>query len=39
MAREPGSIREIVTVDLERPRERIDPAFGEYYQRVRDLIQ
>jgi len=39
MARDPGSIREIVTVDLERPRERSDPAFGEYYQRVRDLIQ
>ena len=39
MARDPGSIREIVTVDLDRPRERSDPAFGEYYQRVRELIQ
>ena len=39
MAKEPGSIREILTVDLERPRERSDPAFGEYYRRVRELIQ
>ncbi len=38
MGRNPGSIREIVEIDLDRPRSRADPAFGEYYERVRSLI-
>ena len=38
MGRNPGSIREIVEIDLVRPRSRADPEFGEYYERVRDLI-
>ena len=38
MASEPGRIAEIVDVDVSRPRERGDPAFGEHVARVRDLI-
>jgi NitT/TauT family transport system ATP-binding protein len=38
MGKNPGSIREIVTVDLDRPRSRSDPEFGTYYERVRELI-
>lgn len=38
MAAEPGRVKEIVDVDIERPRERGDPAFGEYVARIRDLI-
>jgi len=38
MAAEPGRIAEIVDVDVSRPRERGDPAFGERVARVRDLI-
>jgi NitT/TauT family transport system ATP-binding protein len=39
MAKEPGRIQEVVDVDLERPRSRSDPDFGEYYERVLDLIR
>ncbi|WP_435092756.1 ABC transporter ATP-binding protein [Halorubrum sp. N11] len=38
MAAEPGRVDEIVDVDVPRPRERGDPAFGEYVSRVRELI-
>ncbi|MFB6091367.1 MAG: ABC transporter ATP-binding protein [Halobellus sp.] len=38
MAADPGRVREVVPVDLDRPRERTDPAFGEYVERIRDLI-
>jgi NitT/TauT family transport system ATP-binding protein len=39
MAKEPGRIRETVDVDLPRPRSRSDAAFGEYYERVLELIR
>ncbi|QIO23384.1 ABC transporter ATP-binding protein [Haloarcula sp. JP-L23] len=39
MAKEPGRIREIVDIDIERPRNRSDDAFGSHYQRLLDLIQ
>ncbi|MHC3436814.1 ABC transporter ATP-binding protein [Natrialbaceae archaeon A-gly3] len=39
MDRDPGSVDEIVDVDLERPRSRTDPEFGELYERVLDLIR
>jgi len=35
----PGSVHEIVEVDLDRPRSRRDDAFAEYEQRLRDAIQ
>ena len=38
MAADPGRVREVVDVDVDRPRERGDPAFGEHVARVRDLI-
>jgi NitT/TauT family transport system ATP-binding protein len=38
MAAEPGRVREVVDVDVERPRERGDAAFAEYVGRVRELI-
>lgn len=38
MGKNPGSIREIIEVDLARPRSRADAAFGEYYEQVRELI-
>ncbi|SMO48471.1 ABC transporter ATP-binding protein [Halorubrum cibi] len=38
MAAEPGRVREVVDVDVDRPRERGDPAFGEHVARVRELI-
>jgi NitT/TauT family transport system ATP-binding protein len=38
MAAEPGRVAEIVDVDVPRPRERGDPAFGEHVARVRELI-
>lgn len=38
MAKEPGRIRETVDVGIDRPRSRSDPRFGDYYQRVLDLI-
>ncbi|QLD86598.1 ABC transporter ATP-binding protein [Natronomonas halophila] len=39
MAKEPGRILETVEVDLPRPRTRSDAEFGEYYERVLDLIR
>jgi len=39
MESNPGAIAETVTVDLDRPRSRGDPAFGDYCERVRGLIQ
>ena len=39
MASEPGSVRDIVDIDLPRPRSRSNPGFGEYYERVLDLIR
>jgi len=38
MAKDPGRIREVVDVDIERPRERSDDAFGHTYRRLLDLI-
>jgi len=38
MAAEPGRVAELVDVDVPRPRERGDPAFGEHVARVRELI-
>ncbi|MDB2280909.1 ABC transporter ATP-binding protein [Halorubrum ezzemoulense] len=38
MAAEPGRVREVVDVDVERPRDRGDAAFAEYVGRVRELI-
>ena len=35
----PGSVSEIVNVDLDRPRDRTDVAFGEYQERVLSLIR
>jgi NitT/TauT family transport system ATP-binding protein len=38
MAANPGRVREIVPVDLDRPRQRTDPAFADYVERIRGLI-
>ncbi|SFG78510.1 NitT/TauT family transport system ATP-binding protein [Halopelagius inordinatus] len=38
MAANPGRVREVVDVDLRRPRERTVPAFGEYVSEIRGLI-
>ncbi|MEM4781413.1 MAG: ABC transporter ATP-binding protein [Halalkalicoccus sp.] len=38
MGTEPGHVREIVGVDLDRPRERTDAAFLAYEKRIRELI-
>lgn len=38
MAAEPGRVHEVVQVDIDRPRKRGDPAFGEHVARVRELI-
>jgi len=38
MGKNPGSIREIVEVDFDRPRSRSDPEFGDTYEQVRALI-
>ena len=38
MANDPGRIREVVDVDVERPRERSDDAFTATYERILDLI-
>jgi NitT/TauT family transport system ATP-binding protein len=35
----PGRIREVVDVELPRPRSRADAEFGEYYERVLGLIR
>ena len=34
----PGSVHEVVDVDLDRPRARTDEAFAEYEERLRDAI-
>lgn len=39
MSTEPGTVRDIITVDLSRPRSRAHNAFGEYYERVLGLIE
>ena len=39
MGRDPGQLREIVPVDIDRPRSRTDAAFGTYAERVRSLIE
>ena len=39
MDADPGRVREIVDVDLPRPRSRSDEGFGEYYERVLELIR
>jgi len=38
MGKDPGSIRRVIDVDLDRPRSRTDASFGRYYERVRELI-
>ncbi len=38
MGKEPGQIRETVSIELDHPRSRADAAFGSYYERVRSLI-
>jgi NitT/TauT family transport system ATP-binding protein len=38
MAKDPGRVREIVDVDIERPRSRSDDAFAATYERILDLI-
>jgi len=39
MGTEPGHIREVVEVEMDRPRSRSDAAFGDYYERILGLIQ
>ena len=39
MAKEPGRVREVVDVDVERPRARSDEDFGAYYDRILSLIE
>ncbi|MFC4248462.1 ABC transporter ATP-binding protein [Natribaculum luteum] len=39
MDSEPGRVREVVDVGLERPRSRSDDGFGRYYERVLELIR
>ncbi|QPV62376.1 ABC transporter ATP-binding protein [Halosimplex litoreum] len=34
----PGTVAEVVDVDLDRPRSRTDAAFGEYQERILGLI-
>lgn len=38
MDTEPGTVQDIVTVNMSRPRSRYDDGFGEYYEQVLDLI-
>ena len=38
MAANPGRVREIVSVDIDRPRERTESEFAEYVERIRGLI-
>jgi len=35
----PGSVHEVVDIDLDRPRTRTDEAFAEYEARLRDAIE
>jgi len=39
MDKEPGRVREIVDIDIDRPRQRSDDAFTDYYERLLDRIQ
>ena len=39
MSRGPGSVREVVDVPLDRPRNRTEPAFAEIHERVLSLIR
>ena len=39
MDKEPGRVREIVDIDIDRHRQRSDDAFTDYYERLLDLIQ
>jgi len=39
MDKEPGRVKEVVDVDIDRPRERSDEAFSQYYERLLGLIQ
>ena len=39
LSRSPGRIDEVVDVDLPRPRSRAETGFGEYYERVLELIR
>ncbi len=39
MGTEPGHVREIVDVDLDRPRSRSDEGFGRHYERILGLIE
>ena len=39
MGRDPGQLREIVPIDIDRPRSRTDAAFGTSAERVRSLIE
>jgi NitT/TauT family transport system ATP-binding protein len=39
MTKDPGRIREVVHIDINRPRSRADEAFGAHYQRILDLIE
>jgi len=34
----PGTVREVVDIDLDRPRERTDAAFADYQERILELI-
>ena len=39
MGRDPGQLREIVPIGIDRPRSRTDAAFGTSAERVRSLIE
>jgi NitT/TauT family transport system ATP-binding protein len=38
MAADPGRVRAVVDVDVDRPRERTDVAVTEYVDRIRRLV-
>jgi NitT/TauT family transport system ATP-binding protein len=38
MSSEPGRVKEIIEVDLARPRSRTDEGFAQYYERILGLI-
>lgn len=38
MGSEPGHVREVVDIDLDRPRSRADDGFGGYYEHILGLI-
>lgn len=38
MAADPGRVQEIVSVDLDRPRDRTDPEFAAYLEEIRRMI-